>query len=304
MLRSERMSETVLLYDAYSLIYRAFFAIRVLTGPDGAPVNATYGLTKMIKKMVVDHNPSHHAAIFDLGAPQKRLTLLPSYKAQRPPTPPDLEKQLPAIREVLQALRIPIVEIEGDEADDIIATLAMQAANTDRNVLIASSDKDFMQIIGPRIRMLRQDGKETIIIDPEGVKKRFGVTPEQMVDLLSLLGDSVDNIPGVAGVGEKTAAQLLQTYGTLDNLLARVHEIAKPKLRDALAASAERLRTNRKLIALQTDIPLPVGLEALKVSPPDTAALAILYRRCGFKSLLAELTGPSASSEMDLFTKN
>jgi DNA polymerase I len=296
------MVETVLLYDAYSLIYRAFFAIRILTGPDGAPVNATYGLTKMLKKMVADHNPSHHAAVFDLGAPQKRLTLLPSYKAQRPPTPPDLESQLPAIREILQALRIPIVEIEGDEADDIIATLAVQAANTGRGVLIASSDKDFMQILGPRIRLLRPDGKETIIVDPEGVKARFGVTPGQMIDLLSLLGDSVDNIPGVPGVGEKTAAQLLQAYGTLENLLAHVPEIVKPKLRDALLAATERLRTNRQLIALQTDIPLPVSLEALKVRSPDTAALAVLYRRFGFKSLLAELTAPSAPGEMDLFT--
>jgi DNA polymerase I len=298
------MVETVLLYDAYSLIYRAFFAIRILTGPDGAPVNATYGLTKMIKKMVADHKPSHHAVVFDLGAPQKRLTLLPSYKAQRPPTPPDLEKQLPAIREVLQALRIPIVEIEGDEADDIIATLAIQAANSDRSVLIASSDKDFMQIIGPRIRLLRPDGKESIIVDPEGVKTRFGVTPEQMVDLLSLLGDSVDNIPGVPGVGEKTAAQLLQTYGTLDNLLARVSEITKPKLRDALVEAAGRLQTNRKLIALQTDLLLPVSLEALKVTAPDTAALAVLYRRFGFKSLLAELGEPSTPKEMDLFMAN
>jgi DNA polymerase-1 len=296
------MLETVLLYDAYSLIYRAFFAIRILTGPDGAPVNATYGLTKMLKKMIADHNPSYHAAVFDLGAPQKRLTLLPSYKAQRPPTPPNLEMQLPAIRDILQALRIPIVEIEGDEADDIIATLAVQAANTGRGVLIASSDKDFMQILGPRIRLLRPDGKETIVVDPEGVKTRFGVTPGQMVDLLSLLGDSIDNIPGVPGIGEKTAAQLLQAYGTLDNLLARVSEIVKPKLRDALLASAERLRTNRQLIALQTDVSLPVGLEALKVHPPDTAALAVLYRRFGFKSLLAEVAGSTAPGEMDLFT--
>ncbi len=296
------MLETVLLYDAYSLIYRAFFAIRILTGPDGAPVNAIYGLTKMLKKMAADHAPSHQAAVFDLGAPQKRLALLPSYKAQRPPTPPALEKQLPAIREILQALRIPIVEIEGDEADDIIATLAVQAANTGRGVLIASSDKDFMQIVGPRIRLLRPDGKETIIVDPAGVKTRFGVTPGQMVDLLSLLGDSVDNIPGAPGIGEKTAAQLLQAYGTLDNLLARASEIVKPKLRETLVASAERLRANQQLIALQTDVPLAVDLEALKVRPPDTAALAVLYRRFGFKSLLAELAGSSATGERDLFT--
>ena len=296
------MLETVLLYDAYSLIYRAFFAIRVLTGPDGSPVNAIYGLTKMLKKMAADHSPSHHAAVFDLGAPQKRLALLPSYKAHRPPTPPALEKQLPAIREILQALCIPIVEIEGDEADDIIGTLAVQAANTGCSVLIASSDKDFMQIVGPRIRLLRPDGKETVIVDPAGVKMRFGVAPEQMVDLLSLLGDSVDNIPGAPGIGEKTAAQLLQAYGTLENLLARVSEIVKPKLREALVASAERLRANRQLIALQTDVSLAFDLATLKVHPPDTAALAVLYRRFGFKSLLAELTDSSATGERDLFT--
>jgi DNA polymerase I len=296
------MAETVLLYDAYALIYRAFFAIRILTGPGGAPVNAIYGLTKMLKKMAAQHAPSHHAAVFDLGAPQKRLTLLATYKAQRPPTPPALEEQLPAIREILQALRIPIVEIDGDEADDIIATLAVRAANTGRNVLIASSDKDFMQIVGPRIRLLRPDGKETIIVNPDGVKARFGVNPEQMVDLLSLLGDSVDNIPGAPGIGEKTAAQLLQTYGTLDNLLARVSEIVKPPVRETLIASAERLRVNQQLIALQTDVPLTFDLETLKVHPPDTEALAGLYRRFGFKSLLAELTEPAALGERDLFT--
>jgi DNA polymerase I len=298
------MTETVLLYDAYSLIYRAFFAIRVLTGPDGAPVNAIYGLTKMLKKMAADHTPSHHAAVFDLGAPQKRLALLPSYKAQRPPTPPTLETQLPAIREILQALCIPIVEIEGDEADDIIATLAVQASSTGRNVLIASSDKDFMQIVGPRIGLLRGDGKETVIVDPAGVKTRYGVAPGQMVDFLSLLGDSVDNIPGAPGVGEKTAAQLLQTYGTLENLLAHVSEIVKPKLRETLMTAAERLQANRQLIALQTNVPLTVDLDALKIRPPDTTSLAVLYRRFGFKSLLAELTAgtkPSPTKERDLF---
>jgi DNA polymerase-1 len=296
------MLETVLLYDAYSLIYRAFFAIRVLTGPDGAPVNAIYGLTKMLKKMAADHTPSHHAAVFDLGAPHKRLALLPTYKAQRPPTPPTLETQLPPIREMLQALRIPIVEIDGDEADDIIATLAVRAADAGRSVLIASSDKDFMQIVGPRIRLLRGDGKEAVIVDPAGVKARFGVDPGQMVDFLSLLGDSADNIPGAPGIGEKTAAQLLQAYGTLEKLLASVSDIVKPKLRETLIASAEKLRANRRLIALQTDVPLAVDLEALKVRPPDTAALADLYRRFGFKSLLTELTGTSATEEGDLFT--
>jgi len=295
------MADTLLLLDAYSLIYRAFYAIRSLTGPDGQPVNAIYGLTKMLRKVTADHKPKYYAAVFDLGAPQKRLDLLPSYKAHRPPTPPDLDKQLPAIREILQAMRVPIVEIEGEEADDIIATLAIHGARDGHDVLIASNDKDFMQIVSPCIRLLRPDGKETAIIDPTGVEARYGVKPGQIVDFLSLLGDAVDNIPGAPGVGEKTAAQLLQTHGTLDEILAHVANIAKPRLREALIASAERVRANRQLIALQTDVPLPVAMEALKVQPPDPLALAPLFRRFGFKSLLAELEKPAGQGEMNLF---
>jgi len=298
------MGDNVLLLDAYSLIYRAFYAIRILTSPDGEPVNAVYGLTKMLRKLIANHNPAYGAAVFDLGAPRKRLNLLPSYKAQRPPTPPDLEKQLPAIREMLQAMGLPLVEIEGEEADDVIATLAVRAAHRNREVLIASNDKDFMQIVSPRIRLLRPDGKETVLIDPAGVEARCGVKPEQMVDYLSLVGDSVDNIPGAPGVGEKTAAQLLQSHGTLENLLAHAGDIPKPRLRDTLLESAERLRLNQRLIALQTDVPLPIATEALKVRSADVVALTALFRRFGFKSLLAELEKPASSSlgEMDLFT--
>jgi DNA polymerase I len=295
------MADTVLLYDAYSLIYRAFYAIRSLTDPLGAPVNAIYGVTKMLGKMVADHDPSHHAAVFDLGPPRKRLALLPEYKAHRPPTPPDLDQQLPSIYEVLQAMRVPLVEQDGEEADDLIATLAVRAAGAGYDVLIASNDKDFMQIVGPRIQLLRPNGKETTTVDPAGVRARFGVGPEQIVDFLSLLGDSVDNIPGAPGVGEKTAAQLLQTYGTLDKLLANVSDIPKPKLRESLTTSAERLLANRQLIRLETNLPLPISLEALKVQPPDTGALATLYRRFGFKSLLANLETRPEAGEMDLF---
>jgi DNA polymerase-1 len=292
------MASCVLLYDTYSLIYRAFHAIRFLSGPDGQPVNAIYGLVRMLQKMAADHPPSHHAAVFDLGAPRQRLGLLPSYKSQRPPTPADLDRQLPVIREVLLAKRVPIVEIEGEEADDIIATLAVGAAGANHQVLIASNDKDFMQIVGPRISLLRPDGKQSVLVDPEAVRERYGVSPEQIVDLFSLQGDSVDNIPGVPGVGEKTAAQLLQHYGTLDNLLVRAAEIAKPRLRDSILASAERVRTNRRLIRLRTDIPLSVSLEGLKVQEPNATALSAIYRRCGFKSLLAQLEN---SPPPDLF---
>jgi DNA polymerase-1 len=297
------MAARVLLYDAYSLIYRAFYAIPSLSGPDGQPVNAIYCLAKMLQKMAAEQTPSHHAAVFDLGAPHKRLALLPSYKAHRPPTPPDLDRQLPVIRDLLGALRIPLVEIEGEEADDIIATLANSAAGLGQDVLIASNDKDFMQLVGPRIRLLRPDGKQSTLTDPDGVRNRFGVSPEQMVDYLSLLGDSVDNIQGAPGIGAKTATQLLHTYGTLDNILAHVAEIAKPKLRESLVASAERLQTNRQLIQLHTDLPLCLPLENLKVRDPDAVALAAIYRRCGFKSLLAQVASPVGNPEPDLFSE-
>jgi DNA polymerase-1 len=198
-------------------------------------------------------------------------------------------------------MRVPVVEIEGEEADDIVATLAVQAYGAGHDVLIASNDKDFMQIVNPRIRLLRPDGKETIICDADGVYARYGIRPDQVIDFLSLLGDSVDNIPGVPGVGEKTATQLLQQYGTLENLLVHAAEISKPKLREALTASADRLRANRRLIALQTDLPLPVTIEALKIQSPDEAALTPLFRRFGFKSLLAEMEKPADSAGMDLF---
>ena len=294
------MGDTLLLVDAYSLIYRAFYAIRTLTGPKGEPVNALFGFTKMLKKLQADYEPSHWAVVFDLGAPKQRLAMAPSYKAQRPPTPPDLDQQLPAIRAALAGMRVPVVEIDGEEADDIIGTLAKQAAKAGHEVLIASSDKDFMQIVGGKIKMIKPDGKESAVFDDEGVMKRYGVKPAQIVDFLSLIGDNVDNIPGVPGIGEKTAAELLGKYGNLDALLEHAAEIPKPKLREALLAHADQVRTNRELIKLQCSLKLPVTVAELKVQPPDAKSLAEIYRQYGFKSLLAEVE-KSLQDSHDLF---
>jgi DNA polymerase-1 len=297
------MATKVLLVDAYATIYRAFFAIRSLTGPRGEPVNAIYGFTKMLRKLLADHRPSHCAVVFDLGVPQHRLTILPSYKQQRPPTPPELDAQLPCIRGVLAALRIPVVEIDGEEADDIIATLAVRSARAGADVFIASHDKDFMQIVGPRVRLIRTNGKQAALIDEAGVESRYGVRPEQMVDLLSLVGDSVDNIRGVAGVGEKTAADLLCKYKTAENLLASVSQIEKPRLREVIRASADRLRANRQLITLRSDLTLPVTLDDLKMQTPDYTKLSALFKQFGFKFLLAEVEEETARTQ-DLFTRS
>ena len=296
------MTDTLLLVDAYSMIYRAFFAIRSLTGPQGQPVNAIYGFTKMLRKLLVERRPTHCAVVFDLGAPRKRLTVLPSYKQQRPPTPPDLDSQLPAIREVLSMLRVATVEIDGEEADDIIATLATLGKRDEMRVLIASNDKDFAQLVTPGVELLRPNSDQGTVFDAVAVEDRYGVRPDQIVDFLSLLGDSVDNIPGVPGVGEKTAAELLRRYNDIENLLSHSQEIARPKLRDSLTAAADRLRKNRALIALHKDLPLPVGLPDLKVQLPRYAELVGLLKQFGFKSLVSELEQESGSSG-DLFPR-
>jgi 5'-3' exonuclease len=302
MLAFPGMNDTLLLVDAYSMIYRAFFAIRSLTGPQGQPVNAVFGFTKMLRKLLAEHRPTHCAVVFDLGAPRKRLAVLPSYKEHRPPTPPDLDAQLPVIRNVLSGLRVAIVEIEGEEADDIIATLAKQAAHDGVRVLIASTDKDFAQLVGPGIELLRSNADQETTFNAEAVKTRYGVRPDQIVDYLSLVGDSVDNIPGVPGIGEKTAAELLHRYDNIANLLDHAAELSRPKLRDALLAAADRLQTNRALIALRTDLPLPVTLAELKVSRPNYDELTGEIRQLGFKSLVAELEKEAGSSG-DLFLR-
>jgi DNA polymerase-1 len=294
------MTGTLLLVDAYSMIYRAFYAIRSLTGPQGQPVNAIYGFTKMLRKLLTDHRPTHCAVVFDLGPPRKRLTVLPSYKEHRPPTPPDLDSQLPAIRSVLSALRVAIVEIDGEEADDIIATLSVQALSAGLLVLLASNDKDFAQLVAPGLKLLRPNTEQETVFDAVAVKSKFGVRPDQIVDYLSLVGDSVDNIPGVPGVGEKTAADLLQRYDNIKNLLAHVSELSRPKLREALSAAADKLRTNRDLIRLHTDLRLPVDLSGLAIQTPDYQELISQLKQLGFKSLVAELEKEAGRSG-DLF---
>ena len=294
------MTNLLLLVDAYSLIYRAFFAIRNLTGPQGQPVNAIFGFTKMLRKMLAEHRPTHCAVVFDLGAPKTRLAALPSYKEHRPPTPPDLDAQLPAIREALDAMRVPVVEVDGEEADDIIATLAVRAARDNATVLIASNDKDFAQLVNDRICLLRPSSEQEPICDIAGVVTRFGVRPDQIVDLLALIGDSVDNIPGVAGVGPKTAVELLTRFGNIETLLASADQIARPKIRDSVQTAADRIRLNRSLITLHADMPLTVTWTELKTERPDFERLKSHLRTFGFKSLVAELERESGAPD-DLF---
>ncbi len=284
----------LLIVDGHAYAYRAFFAIRSLHSPTGLPTNAIYGFVKMLAKMRERLAPAHLAVIWDGGLAAERLAAHPQYKAQRPPMPDDLEKQLDEIVAWLAAENIFSGCRDGVEADDWIATLSRQAAAAGAQVLIASSDKDFMQLVSPQIGLVNPNDKSESIWTDEQVRAKTGVAPGQIVDWLSLVGDSVDNIPGVPGVGPKTATGLLQQFGSVKEIYARLAEIKSDRVRAALRASAEIVRRNQQLIRLRDDLPLEFSLEALPVKTGDAGQLQELYARWGFKSLLQEVLARSA----------
>ncbi|MBI5685118.1 MAG: hypothetical protein HZC54_08545 [Verrucomicrobia bacterium] len=278
--------KTLLIVDGHSYAYRAFFAIPKLTNARGEPTNAVFGFLKMLRKMADDFQPTHWTVTWDAGLPEERLKVLETYKAQRKPMPDDLRAQLPAIREVLDAMRVVSLEQPGCEADDVIASVCRQAG--DARVLIATADKDLMQLVSDRVCGVRLLPKGNVLVDRDGVRERYGVPPEQLLDLLCLTGDSSDNIPGVPGVGEKTAAQLLAQFGGAEAVLARSGEIANARLRAAIEQCAGRIRQNRVLMTLNAALPVPVDWERLRRVEPDLERLAALFERFGFKSLLEE----------------
>lgn len=285
----------LLLVDGHAFAYRSFHAIRKLTAPDGFPTNAIYGFVKSVRKLIDVLRPTHLATVWDGGLSAERLELLPSYKTNRPPMPPALEQQLDSIVAWLGATGIASVCREGIEADDAIAALARGAADTGLNVVIASSDKDFNQLVSERIGLLNPSDKSGAIWTPEHVRERTGVRPDQIVDYLSLVGDSVDNIPGVPGVGAKTAAALLQQFGSCACLFERIEEVQPPRLRDALRGASDIVRRNQQMIRLDDKVPLDLSPDQLRPGNPKIEVLRDLYQRWGFRSLLSELD--SAVSE-------
>jgi DNA polymerase-1 len=279
----------LLIVDGHAFAYRAFFAIRSLSSPDGAPTNAIYGFIRMMGRMQAKVRPSHLAVIWDGGLASERIELHPEYKAQRPEMPRSLEQQLDQIVAYLRASSIFSFMQDGCEADDCIAALARQAVTGGLEVVIASSDKDFMQLVAPEVRLLNPSDKTDALFGEEEVKAKTGVEPTQIVDWLSLAGDSVDNIPGVPGVGVKTATDLLRQFGSIDSLFRRLEEVRPDRLRASLQASAEAVRRNQKLVRLNCEVHFEVSLEELACKPGDYAALRPLYASWGFKSLLREL---------------
>jgi DNA polymerase-1 len=285
-------SARLLIVDGHAYAYRAFHAIQKLNGPDGAPTNAIYGFIKMFSKMGSTLKPSHHCVVWDGGLCAQRMEALPEYKVHRPPMPGDLERQLPEIELFLEAARVPSFVNEGVEADDWIASQAGCAARAGVDVVIASADKDFLQLVSPRVGLLNPNDKSETIWKAEQVRAKTGLAPEQVVDWLSLIGDAVDNIAGVPGVGPKTATDLLKQFGTIEQIYARLGEVKSERIRANLLAAQPAVRRNQKLIQLHTDMPCDFDLPQLVVLPGDPDRLAPLYEKWGFKTMLAQLDSP------------
>lgn len=277
----------VVLVDGSGFIFRAFHALPAMTSPDGTPVNAVYGFCTMLMKLREDTKPDHMAVIFDTKGKSFRNNFYPEYKAHRPPPPEELVPQFGLIRDATRAFNLPSIELEGYEADDLIATYARQAEAEGSDVIIVSSDKDLMQLVTDRVQMF--DAMKNRTIGAPEVLEKFGVTPDKVIDIQALAGDSVDNVPGVPGIGIKTAAQLIDEYGDLDGLLERAGEIKQPKRREKLIENAELARISRDLVTLKTDVPVVETLDGFELREPDPDVLLSFVSTHGFKSLISKI---------------
>ena len=286
------------LIDGSNQMYRAYHAIRGLTGPDGKSTNAVYGFTTMLKKLVADHNPEYIAASFDLAGPTFRSDMAADYKANRSPMPPDLVEQIAWVHEACEAMGVPILTSERYEADDVIGTLAHQAMEAGFDVAIVTGDKDFFQLVCGPIRVFNPRD-EGAWFDADGVVEKFGVRPEQVVDVLALMGDSVDNIKGVPGIGEKGARALINEYGSLEALLERAPQITKPKLRESLITHAEVARESKELARIRTDVPVTFDPEALKYRGASRDRAYALFSGLGFRTLVNEYAPTAETVERD-----
>ncbi len=290
------MSQRLFLIDGSSQMYRAYHAMRGsgLTGPSGKSTHAVYIFVTMLRKLLQDHHPEFIAASFDLPGPTFRSDMATDYKANRKAMPPDLAEQIPWVHEACEALGVPILTYERFEADDVIGTLATQATAGGFDVAIVTGDKDFFQLVHDGIKVYnpRDDGAW---FDAEAVKEKFGVAPHQVVDVLALMGDSIDNIKGVPGIGEKGARDLIATYGTLDELLSHAPEISNKRYREGLLAHADDARQSRELARIRTNVPVEFAAESVRYRGGSRERCFELFTRLGFRTLVMEYA-PTAST--------
>lgn len=279
--------KTLTLIDGSGFIFRAYHSLPPLTNPDGVPVGAVYGFVNMLARYMEGNTADAVLVVFDAARITFRNRMYEQYKANRDAPPEDLIPQFALTREAALALGLPIAEVPDVEADDVIATYTKVAREAGIEVTIVSSDKDLMQLVGDGVSMY--DPMKQKIIGREQVIEKFGVPPEKVVEVLSLIGDSSDNVPGVPGIGPKGAAELISQYGTLENLLAHTHEIKQPKRRESLIENAEKARLSHALVTLKYDVELPHTLEALALKSPDSATLTAFLEAQGFRSLIARV---------------
>lgn len=273
----------IYLIDGSSYIYRAYHAVRHLSTSQGLPTNAVFGFTNMLLKLLSEHDPAYMAMAFDAEGPTFRHRMYDAYKANRPPMPEDLVIQIPYIKQVVEGMNIPSLELAGYEADDIIGTLVRAAEGEGFTVVMVTGDKDFKQLISNSVSMW--DPMRDRTVDYGSLKEEFGLEPSQWVDVMALAGDTSDNIPGVPGIGEKTAVQLIQAFGTLERLFQSLDKVTKKKVCENLTRFHDQALLSRRLVTIDRKVPLSVKVSSLKVSAPDSKKLAELFRSLEFRKL-------------------
>jgi len=294
----------LLLVDGHYFLYRSFFAIRGLKNSRGEPTNAIYGFIKALRKMLVDVKPDRAAVVWDAGLPARRVELQPAYKQNRSSMPDDLRPQEEWLQKNISLLGAQSVELPNTEADDLIASYALAARNTGADVVIATNDKDILQLVDEKIHIYstnKTDIKEGgyALLGATEVAEKWGVPAARIADVLALTGDSSDNIPGVPGIGGKTAVQLVTSYGSVQAMLENPALIENPRLREKIVTGRDIIMANREMVRLDDDLPLPVPWESLAISPNYPQLLEAL-RDCEFKSLVSEIEAESGKSSPSL----
>ena len=274
---------TLYLIDGNSYIYRAFYAVRGLTASDGTPTNAIYGFINMVFKILRDKRPDYFSIVFDTPGPTHRHDAYEDYKAHRPGMPDELKAQIPMIKEIVDAFRIHTIEMEGYEADDLLGVIAKMAESKGFDVLIVTGDKDMCQVVSPKVKLY--DSMKEKITEEKDVIEKFGVPPIQFPEIIALMGDASDNIPGAPGIGEKTAVKLLKEFGTLDKLLENHSDIKNTRARNSVAGNMDNIKLSKELATIHTDIKLDLTLDDLKREEPDWGRLRDFFRALEFTSL-------------------
>src|SRR3954466_11152671 len=284
--------ERLMLLDGYGLVYRGYFALPPLTTSKGDLVNGVFGFASIVLRGIQDLQPDYLAVSFDLPGPTFRHDAYAEYKATRVRMPDDLRDQFPKVREVVKALRIPVYEMQGFEADDVIGTITKQLdGNDDLETTIVTVDLDMLQLVTPRVRLMttRSGVENTIMYDVARIEERFGLRPDQMIDYKALKGDPTDNIPGVPGVGEKTAAKLIREFGDLDSVYTTLDEVMPEKLREKLREHREQVFMGRDLSTIVRDLPIQIDLEAARLGDYDRDTVVRLFREYEFRTLIERL---------------